>query len=189
MVRAFASDVVERIPLEPVRARLNLMLTERFKDKSAHERRLERPLQEVILDHNRNPRNFRALPDANRRAEGDNPLCGDHFTVFLKLDNDVIRDVSFQGAGCAISKASASLMTSNSKERPWPRREVASPNSSGCSPPARPMRRSWEACAPWAACINSHARQMRHPLLARHAGRPEREAAVSTEKPLSISST
>ena len=71
--------------------------------------------QEVILDHNRNPRNFRALPDANRRAEGDNPLCGDHFTVFLKLDNDVIRDVSFQGAGCAISKASASLMTEQLK--------------------------------------------------------------------------
>ena len=67
--------------------------------------------QEVILDHNRNPRNFRALPDANRRAEGDNPLCGDHFTIFLKLDNDVIRGLSFQGAGCAISKASASLMT------------------------------------------------------------------------------
>jgi len=71
--------------------------------------------QEVILDHNRNPRNFRALPDANRRAEGDNPLCGDHFTVFLKLDNGVIRDVAFQGAGCAISKASASLMTEQLK--------------------------------------------------------------------------
>jgi nitrogen fixation NifU-like protein len=71
--------------------------------------------QEVILDHNRNPRNFRALPDANRRAEGDNPLCGDHFTVFLKLDNDIICDVSFQGAGCAISKASASMMTAHLK--------------------------------------------------------------------------
>jgi nitrogen fixation NifU-like protein len=67
--------------------------------------------QEVILDHNRNPRNFRALPDANRQAEGDNPLCGDHFTVFLKLDKDKIVDIAFQGAGCAISKASASLMT------------------------------------------------------------------------------
>jgi nitrogen fixation NifU-like protein len=71
--------------------------------------------QEVILDHNRNPRNFRALADANRRAEGDNPLCGDHFTIFLKLENDVIRDLSFQGAGCAISKASASLMTEQLK--------------------------------------------------------------------------
>jgi nitrogen fixation NifU-like protein len=71
--------------------------------------------QDVILDHNRNPRNFRPLPEANLQAEGDNPLCGDHFTVFLKLDNDVIRDVSFQGAGCAISKASASLMTEQLK--------------------------------------------------------------------------
>ncbi|MGD1086024.1 MAG: Fe-S cluster assembly sulfur transfer protein SufU [Verrucomicrobiota bacterium] len=67
--------------------------------------------QEVILDHNRNPRNFRVVPGANRQAEGDNPLCGDHFTIFLKLDKDVIADVGFQGAGCAISKASASLMT------------------------------------------------------------------------------
>ena len=71
--------------------------------------------QEVILDHNRRPRNFRVLPDANRKAEGDNPLCGDHFTVFLKIENDLIKDVAFQGAGCAISKASASLMTEQIK--------------------------------------------------------------------------
>jgi len=71
--------------------------------------------QEEVLYHDKNPRNFRAMPDASRRAEGDNPLCGDHFTVFLKLDNDVIRDVSFQGAGCAISKASASMMTDRLK--------------------------------------------------------------------------
>jgi len=71
--------------------------------------------QEEVLYHDKNPRNFRAIPDANRRAEGDNPLCGDHFTVFLKLDKDVIRDVSFQGAGCAISKASASMMTERLK--------------------------------------------------------------------------
>jgi len=68
--------------------------------------------QEVILDHGRRPRNFRALPDATSRAEGLNPLCGDHYTVYLKLDGDRIADVSFEGAGCAISKASASLMTS-----------------------------------------------------------------------------
>jgi nitrogen fixation protein NifU and related proteins len=67
--------------------------------------------QEVILDHQRNPRNFRAMPDADRKAEGNNPLCGDHFTVFLKLDGDVMREVTFQGAGCAISKASGSMMT------------------------------------------------------------------------------
>ena len=67
--------------------------------------------QQVILDHNRKPRNFRALPDANHSSEGRNPLCGDHYTVFLKLEDGVIQDISFQGSGCAISKASASLMT------------------------------------------------------------------------------
>jgi nitrogen fixation NifU-like protein len=67
--------------------------------------------QNVILEHNRSPRNYRAMDDASGWAEGDNPLCGDHVTVWLKLDDDVIRDVSFQGAGCAISRASASLMT------------------------------------------------------------------------------
>jgi nitrogen fixation NifU-like protein len=67
--------------------------------------------QNVILEHNRSPRNYRAMDDASGRAEGDNPLCGDHVTVWLKVDDDVICDVSFQGAGCAISRASASLMT------------------------------------------------------------------------------
>lgn len=67
--------------------------------------------QEVILDHNNRPRNFRALGGANRRAEGFNPLCGDRLTLFLLVDDGVIRDVGFQGSGCAISRASASLMT------------------------------------------------------------------------------
>jgi nitrogen fixation protein NifU and related proteins len=67
--------------------------------------------QEVILDHNRRPRNFGALPSANHQAEGYNPLCGDKVTVFLNLQGDRIQDVAFQGAGCAISTASASLMT------------------------------------------------------------------------------
>ena len=67
--------------------------------------------QEVILDHSRSPRNFRALEGATRSAEGHNPLCGDHVTVYLKLDGDRIGEVTFQGSGCAISKASASIMT------------------------------------------------------------------------------
>jgi nitrogen fixation NifU-like protein len=67
--------------------------------------------QEVILDHNRRPRNFHALADANRSAEGYNPLCGDRLTLYLKVDGGIVTDVSFEGAGCAISKASASLMT------------------------------------------------------------------------------
>ena len=66
--------------------------------------------QEVILDHNRRPRNFRAIDDA-RRQEGYNPLCGDRLTLFVKIEGDRIADVAFQGSGCAISKASASLMT------------------------------------------------------------------------------
>lgn len=73
--------------------------------------------QDVILDHGRRPRNFRVLPEATSTAEGLNPLCGDHYTVYLKLDGDRIADVSFQGAGCAISKASASLMTTTLKGR------------------------------------------------------------------------
>ena len=67
--------------------------------------------QEVILDHNRRPRNFHALADASHTAEGYNPLCGDRLTLYLKVDGGVVRDVSFEGAGCAISKASASMMT------------------------------------------------------------------------------
>jgi nitrogen fixation NifU-like protein len=68
--------------------------------------------QSVILDHNRSPRNYRAMENADRHAEGYNPLCGDQLGVWLKLGaGDVIEDVSFQGSGCAISKASASMMT------------------------------------------------------------------------------
>jgi len=71
--------------------------------------------QEVILDHNRKPRNFRKLDGANRHAEGYNPLCGDKVVVYLKVDGDVVTDVSFEGSGCAISTASASLMTESLK--------------------------------------------------------------------------
>jgi nitrogen fixation NifU-like protein len=67
--------------------------------------------QEVILDHYKSPRNYKKLIGANRKAEGFNPICGDHFTVYLKLENGVIADISFEGAGCAISKASASMMS------------------------------------------------------------------------------
>lgn len=67
--------------------------------------------QEIILEHNRKPRNFREIADADRKIEGRNPLCGDSLTLWVKLRDDVIEDVSFRGQGCAISKASASLMT------------------------------------------------------------------------------
>ena len=71
--------------------------------------------QEVILDHGRKPRNFRVIPDADREAEGLNPLCGDHFKLYVKLEGDRISDIAFEGSGCAISKASASLMTTSLK--------------------------------------------------------------------------
>jgi nitrogen fixation NifU-like protein len=71
--------------------------------------------QQVILDHNRTPRNFRILPGANRTAEGDNPLCGDRITVYLEVADGVIRDAGFQGSGCAISRAAASMMTASVK--------------------------------------------------------------------------
>lgn len=68
--------------------------------------------QEVILDHNKNPRNFRTLENANRTVKGNNPLCGDQYTLFLRVEDGVIRDIGFQGSGCAISKASVSVMSS-----------------------------------------------------------------------------
>lgn len=71
--------------------------------------------QEVIIDHYRKPRNFHALSAANRKAEGFNPLCGDRLTLYLKLERGVIQDISFEGEGCAISTASASLMTEHLK--------------------------------------------------------------------------
>jgi nitrogen fixation protein NifU and related proteins len=67
--------------------------------------------QEVILEHSKAPRNFKKLANANHHAEGFNPLCGDRFTVYLDLEGDTVRDIAFEGSGCAISKASASMMT------------------------------------------------------------------------------
>ena len=78
---------------------------------------LEDLYQEVIVDHSRRPRNFRRLETATRQAEGFNPLCGDKVKVYIDIENDMIRDVSFEGEGCAISKASASLMTEAIKEK------------------------------------------------------------------------
>ena len=71
--------------------------------------------QQVILDHNKKPRNFKELEGANRVAEGFNPLCGDQLKVFLRVDDGAVQDVSFVGSGCAISKASASMMTQSLK--------------------------------------------------------------------------
>jgi nitrogen fixation protein NifU and related proteins len=100
--------------------------------------------QEVILEHSKAPRNFRLLQNANHHAEGFNPLCGDRLTVYVNLDGDAIRDISFQGSGCAISKASASMMTQSVKGRTKQeadalfenfRRLVTGQPSAGCSQP------------------------------------------------------
>ncbi len=73
--------------------------------------------QEVILDHHRRPRNYRKIEQANRRSEGYNPLCGDRITVYVLVEGDVIRDIAFEGSGCAICTASASVMTETLKGR------------------------------------------------------------------------
>jgi len=74
--------------------------------------------QQVILDHNKQPRNFHAVDGSNRKAEGYNPLCGDRLTLYAKIEDGVVRDVGFIGSGCAISKASASMMTEAIKGKP-----------------------------------------------------------------------
>jgi nitrogen fixation protein NifU and related proteins len=79
--------------------------------------------QQVILDHNKNPRNFHEMADATSRIDGYNPLCGDHYTLFLKLEGDTIADISFTGSGCAISKASASVMSATLKGKSKPEAE------------------------------------------------------------------
>ena len=71
--------------------------------------------QEVILDHNKRPRNYHKLEHANHVAEGRNPLCGDHYTIYLSVENDIVKEIAFEGSGCAISKASASMMSTELK--------------------------------------------------------------------------
>lgn len=80
--------------------------------------------QEVILDHNKNPRNYREIENADRTADGHNPLCGDQLTVFIDIEDDKVKDVSFVGSGCAISKASASMMTQTVKGKTREEAEV-----------------------------------------------------------------
>lgn len=80
--------------------------------------------QQVILDHNKKPRNFKRLETATRQQEGYNPLCGDQLTLYLEMDGEAIKDVAFQGSGCAISKASASMMTTAVKGKTKDEAEV-----------------------------------------------------------------
>jgi nitrogen fixation protein NifU and related proteins len=73
--------------------------------------------QEVVLDHSKRPRNFRVMEDSTRKVDGFNPLCGDQITLYVKVEGGVVKDISFQGSGCAISKASASLLTGAVKDK------------------------------------------------------------------------
>ena len=79
---------------------------------------LQELYQDMVIDHNSRPRNFRKPQDATRSVDGYNPLCGDRYTLYLKVDGDLISDIAFQGYGCAISKASASMMTEAVRGRP-----------------------------------------------------------------------
>ena len=125
--------------------------------------------QNVILEHNRSPRNYRAMEDADRQAEGNNPLCGDQVTVWVRMDGDLIGDVSFQGAGCAISKASASLMTGAVKGKTRAEAEAMFERSTGwsrgrCDPSE--AETLGEARRVLGGVGVSDARQMRQPFVA-----------------------
>ncbi len=134
--------------------------------------------QDVILEHSKAPRNYRELKTANHKAEGYNPLCGDHFTIYLDLEGDAIRDVTFQGSGCAISKASASMMTQSvkgkSKEEATKLFERFHQLVTGKS-----ERRTRVAGQAGCVCRRfgiSRARKVRNPGLAHFAGRDRRQA-------------
>ncbi len=113
--------------------------------------------QELILEHNRKPRNFREIPDADRTVEGRNPLCGDALKLWVKLDDDRIADVSFMGEGCAISKASASLMTARSRAKAARKPKRSSTAFTGWSRARSPRRNAnrSDRSAHWAACRSS----------------------------------
>ena len=130
--------------------------------------------QEVILEHAKSPRNFHALEKPTVKAEGYNPLCGDRCTVYVSLQGDVIEDIGFQGSGCAISRASASMMTQSLKGKTVS--EAERPFSSICRPCNRPGRQ-WKSCRVrqaggiWRRCGVSCTREVRDPGVAYAAGR------------------
>ena len=142
--------------------------------------------QEVILDHNRRPHNFRAIESPSAKQEGFNPLCGDRLTLYLTLDGDVIKDVAFQGSGCAISKASASLMTDAVKGKTVAEaRELFDQFHAMITSRSRhAARRSRQAVGVRGRARISHAHQVRQPGVAHHEGGAsldETDAPVSTE--------
>jgi hypothetical protein len=154
LIHAFAGEIIERIKCEPARAVMDKLVWDRLEANphllgnndsggtpcrrphfgtatlpslpNYYVRRLNDLYQQVILDHCKKPRNFHEMPQATCSAQGHNPLCGDKLKLFLTLDGDVIKDASFVGSGCCISKASASLLTEFVKGKPRPRRKKCS---------------------------------------------------------------
>ena len=130
--------------------------------------------QEVILDHSRSPRNFQKLEVANRVAEGHNPVRGPRH-LYVLLEDDVIRDISFQGSGCAISKASASMMTASLKGKSKRKQKSCSPSFMKWSPPENPTPPNWASCRSLAGQQVSGSGEMRRLALARPGGDSEWE--------------
>ena len=134
---------------------------------------LDELYQEVILDHNKSPRNFREIVDANRRSEGYNPLCGDHVTVYVNLADGVIRDISFKGSGCAISKASASMMTTELKGKSEAEAEKGGRLALARATPALARQRGNLRFPLWPPSLRAYA------LPRRHVSRPRSAATAS----------
>ena len=138
--------------------------------------------QQIILDHNKNPRNFGKLPAANRTQEGYNPLCGDHLHLYLHMADERIADISFEGSGCAISKASASLMTTALKgKRPDEAVELFEQFQQmvTAEPDAPVDHQALGKMAIFAGVREfSHARQVRDPRLARPPKRPSNKTRL-----------
>ena len=109
--------------------------------------------QQVILDHSKSPRNYTRLEGANRTAQGHNPLCGDHVTMYLRLDGDTVKDISWQGSGCAISRASASILTTAVKGKSIAEVKRSSRRSTTWLRPANRME-TWASLRCSLACTN-----------------------------------
>ena len=140
--------------------------------------------QEQILEHSKTPRNFRELQNANHKAEGYNPLCGDHFTIYLDLEGDKIHDVTFQGSGCAISKASASMMTQSVKGKS---KEEAAKIFENFHNLVTGQADGDQRIAGQAGSLRrrlgiSRPREMRHPRLAHFASRTGRQAGKDLDR-------
>ena len=138
--------------------------------------------QDVILDHHRKPRNRREMPEASAQASGHNPLCGDRVAVFVKMDGDVLQDVSFVGTGCAISQASASMMTDCLKGHTRARSRVASAfqqlvtDEHAAMPKATPRREARGLCRR----RDSHRGEVCFARVAGSAPRSKAQRTVST---------